>query len=89
MNKNKKEEIYIVKFISTGVSESPYSRYSKRYNKFAIIKNYDDSRSIDAIIEEFRRQEEAGMQKVNSCRVVTKVVSTERILVAQILISKK
>jgi len=89
MSPKKKEEIYIVKFMSTGVAEAPYSKYSKQYNKFAIIKNYDDSRNIDAIIEEFRRQEEAGMQKVNSCRVVTKVVSTERILVAQILMSKK
>jgi len=89
MGPKKKEEIYIVKFMSTGVAEAPYSKYSKQYNKFAIIKNNDDGRSIDAIIEEFRLQEEAEMQKVNSCKIVTKVVSAERILVAQILISKK
>ena len=86
---SKKEEIYIVKFMSTGVAETPYNKYSKQYNKFAIIKNVNDNRSIDTIIEEFRLQEEVAMQKVNSCKVVTKVVSKEKIIVTQILISKK
>ncbi len=84
----RKQEIYIVKFMSTGVAEAAM-RYSKKYPKYAIIKVPEDKRSMDEIIESFRKQEEEATQKTNpQCKAITKLVSKEKILVSLALISK-
>ncbi len=81
----KAKKIYIVKFMSTGESDSPCSKYSKIYNKFAII---DTGGNIDEIIEGLRLQEQEAFQQVNKCKVTTKVVAKEVITINQILVSK-
>ena len=82
-----KQNIYIVKFMSTGISETPREKFSRRYNTFAIIDT--ENGKIDDAIERFRLRLQTDMQQVNNkCTVVTKIVSTKKIITTQVLLSE-
>ncbi|NLJ81887.1 MAG: hypothetical protein GX330_02015 [Bacteroidales bacterium] len=81
----KKEELYIVKLMSTGKARYSNEIFPKKYNTFAVIKNGTDD--IKEFVEKCRLQEQANYQSVNTCEVVTKVVSCQKILLSQILLT--
>ena len=84
--KNKKEEIYIVKFGNKGVSDDRCVRYNTVYHTFAVIRT--DNSDINKVIEGFRLQEQSALQEANKFKIETKVVSIKKILVHQILVTK-
>jgi hypothetical protein len=81
-----KEEIYVVKFVSEG--KPKYGRSSKMYHKFALIRNDGEKRSMERIIEDFRKKMEEEIQEKNQeFDVFTKVSSAEKISVLCIFLS--
>jgi hypothetical protein len=82
-----KMELYLVKYMSTGVPESKCNKYSKRYNSYVIIKTCNNK--IEDVAERFRLKEEEAMQSANSFGIVTKTVSVKKIPALGVLISKE
>jgi hypothetical protein len=76
--------IYIVKFTTTAVSDTPGVRYSSVHNTYAIIAN--GKCDIDSSIERYRIQEMNAIQKFNfKCEVITKAKITAKHKVFQML----
>lgn len=80
------KKFYLVKTMSTGApNHERRLTFSKRYHKYIII--IDSKKTIEEVSEIHRGQIEDAMQSINpNCKVVTKIVSLEKLNIEDVLI---